>query len=79
MDQATRYREEDLDHAARSIRQKAESDPHFARLVEDHGRIDVAICRAEEGLVPTGHAQLVQMRRLRKGLEQEIAGRLRPI
>ena len=49
------------------------NDAHFARLFDDYHRINRAIHRAETNVAPTDDFHMIQMRKERLHLKDEIA------
>ncbi|MFC7705272.1 YdcH family protein [Plastorhodobacter daqingensis] len=50
-----------------------QSDPHFARLIEEYQEVNHSIHRAETLIEPVGDAHETQLRRRRLALKDEIA------
>lgn len=61
------------------IRKLKESDPHFARLLEEYHDVNRAIHRAETNVEPTTEEHESEMRRSRMQLKDEIARMLAAI
>ncbi|MCA8868397.1 MAG: YdcH family protein [Rhodobacteraceae bacterium] len=49
-----------------------QSDPHFARLFDDYHEINRAVHRAETDIEPTDDFNMVEMRKRRLALKDEI-------
>ena len=68
---------EDFPEDAEKISALKQSDPHFARLVEDYHEVNRAVHRAETQIEPVGEAHEAELRRKRMQLKDEISRVLR--
>ena len=60
----------------RQIHDLRERDPHFARVTDDYHDVNRAIHRAESDVEPTSDDHMVEMRKMRLRLKDEIAALL---
>ena len=59
------------------IAQLKAEDAHFAKLVDAYHEVNRAVHRAETDVEPTDDVHMVDLRKRRMQLKDEIAGRLR--
>lgn len=64
--------QDDFPDLAEKIHELKLENPHFARLVEDYHEINRAVHRAESDVEPTDDLHLVEMRKERLRLKDEI-------
>ncbi|WP_179380668.1 YdcH family protein [Jannaschia marina] len=67
---------EDFPDKVEQIQTLRRSDGHFDRLCENYHTINRAVHRAETDIEPTSDQHLVEMRKTRMTLKDEIAARL---
>ena len=64
---------EEFPHMQEEISLLKSQDAHFARLFEEYHRVNRAIHRAETNVEPTDDFHMIQMRKERMHLKDEIA------
>jgi len=67
---------EEFPEQADKIADLKQSDPHFAKLVEEYHEVNRAVHRAETNVEPVAELAEVEMRKQRATLKDEIWGML---
>jgi uncharacterized protein YdcH (DUF465 family) len=67
---------EEFPEQADKIADLKQSDPHFAKLVEEYHEVNRAVHRAETNVEPVAELAEVEMRKQRAALKDEIWGML---
>lgn len=67
---------EEFPEAADKMAQLRQSDAHFAKLADEYHTLNRAIHRAETDIEPTSDDHMVEMRKQRLALKDQIAGYL---